>query len=137
MNILFLGGTGNISTESAALLRERGHEISILGRGRSAVPTGYHPVVADRKDPAAMRRALQNVQLDVVINFIGYDLADVQLDAELFTGKVRQYIFISSTTVYAKPPARLPITEEAPMGNRWWDYAQKKLACEQWLLDHH
>ena len=27
----------------------------------------------------------------------------------------------------------LPLTEDAPVGNPWWDYAQKKLACEQWL----
>ena len=46
---------------------------------------------------------------------------------------VRQYVFISSATVYSKPPPRLPITEDAPVGNAWWDYAQKKLACEQWL----
>jgi nucleoside-diphosphate-sugar epimerase len=27
----------------------------------------------------------------------------------------------------------LPFTEESPLGNAWWDYAQKKLACETWL----
>jgi nucleoside-diphosphate-sugar epimerase len=50
---------------------------------------------------------------------------------------VQQYVFISSATVYAKPPAELPITEAAPLGNRWWDYAQKKLACEEWLRTQH
>src|SRR5207249_719345 len=56
---------------------------------------------------------------------------------DLFHDVVRQYIFISSATVYAKPPARLPLTENAPLGNAWWDYAQKKLACEQWLRERH
>ena len=59
MKILFLGGTGNISTECAALLHQRGHEILVLSRGRNAVPPGYQAIVADRKDPAAMRAALQ------------------------------------------------------------------------------
>ena len=137
MRILFLGGTGNISAECAALLHERGHEILVLSRGRNAVPAGYRAIVADRKDAAAMRAALKGVQPEVVINFLGYDLPDVQVDYELFNGVVRQYVFISSAVVYAKPPPRLPLTEDAPVGNAWWDYAQKKLACEQWLRQRH
>ncbi len=135
--ILFLGGTGNISSDCAALLHERGHEIFVLGRGRAPVPKEYHGIYADRKDAAAMRAALQGIRPDVVINFVGYELPDVQTDIALFNGIVRQYIFISSATVYFKPPARLPIKEDAPLGNAWWDYAQKKLACEEWLLQQH
>ena len=134
MKILFIGGTGNISTDCAELLHERGHEILVLARGRTAVPPGYRPIVADRKDPAAMRAALKGVQPDVVLNFLGFDLPEVQLDYELFQGAVRQYVFISSAVVYAKPPRQLPLTEDAPLGNPLWDYAVKKLACEQWLL---
>jgi nucleoside-diphosphate-sugar epimerase len=134
MKLLFLGGTGNISSDCAALLHQRGHEILILSRGRAAVPPGYRAITADRNDPAAMRAALKGVQPEVVLNFLGYDLPEVQADYELFQDAVRQYIFISSTVVYAKPHNRLPLTEDAPTGNPWWDYAQKKLACEQWLL---
>jgi nucleoside-diphosphate-sugar epimerase len=133
MKILFIGGTGNISADCAALLHGRGHEIAVLTRGRSAVPAEYRKVVADRKDPASMRRAVAGVQPEVVLNFLGYELGEVQADVELFQGSIRQYIFISSATVYAKPPAKLPVTEDAPLGNAWWEYAQKKLACEDWL----
>jgi nucleoside-diphosphate-sugar epimerase len=137
MKILFLGGTGNISAECAALLHERGHEILVVTRGRSAVPPGYRAIQADRKDSAAMRAALKDVQPDAAINFLGYDLPDVQVDYELFNGFVRQYVFISTTAVYKKPPRKLPLTEEAPVGNPWWDYAQKKIACEEWLRQRH
>src|SRR5438132_13990856 len=102
MKLLFLGGSGNISSESAALLRQRGHEIYVLGRGRTAVPPAYHALVADRKDPNAMRLALKDVKPDIVLNFLGYELDDVQKDFELFSNSVEQYIFISSATVYAK-----------------------------------
>ena len=135
MQILFIGGTGNISADCAALLHERGHEILVLSRGRTAVPPGYRAIRADRKDPVALRSALTGLQPDVVLNFLGYELPEVQTDYELFQGAVRQYVFISSTVVYAKPPRQLPLTESAPLGNPWWDYAQKKLACEQWLLE--
>ena len=135
MKILFLGGTGNISTDCAALLHKRGHEILVLTRGKTAVPPGYRAVQADRKDATAMRAALQGLQPEVVVNFLGYDLSDVQVDFDLFNGVVRQYVFISSTVVYAKPPQRLPLTEDAPLGNPFWDYAEKKLACERWLQE--
>ncbi len=135
MKILLIGGTGNLSADCASLLHQRGHEILVVTRGRSTVPAEYRALRAERKDLAAMRAALQGVQPDVVINFLGYDLSDVQVDYELFHNAVRQYLFISSATVYARPPQRLPLTEEAPLGNAWWDYAQKKLACEQWLRE--
>jgi len=134
MKILLLGGTGNISGACADLLFEKGHEIQILSRGLTPVPGHFRPVRADRKDPAAMRAALRDARPDVVINFLGYDLPEVQLDFELFHTTAQQYIFISSATVYVKPPPRLPLTEDMPLGNPWWDYARKKQACEQWLL---
>ena len=137
MRILFIGGTGNISTECAELLRQRGHELLVLSRGRSAVPANYRAVQADRRDAAAMRTALAGQQVDVVLNFLGYEVADVQTDFELFRDRVQQYVFISSATVYVKPPAQLPITETCPLGNPFWDYAQKKVACEEWLDAQH
>jgi nucleoside-diphosphate-sugar epimerase len=134
MKALFIGGTGNISAACAALLHERGHEVLVVTRGRKPVPRSYRAIQADRRDLAGMRAALKGVQPDVVLNFVGYDLEDVGVDYALFGGVLQQYVFISSTTVYARPPRQLPLTEEAPLGNEYWDYAQKKLKCEEWLL---
>lgn len=137
MRVLFIGGTGNISFDCAQLLQQRGFGIQILSRGRTTIPPGMRAVVADRKDAVGMRSALQGSKPDVVINFLGYEVSDVALDFQLFSGIVRQYIFISSATVYLKPPPRLPITEDTPKGNPFWEYAQKKLACEEWLHQMH
>jgi nucleoside-diphosphate-sugar epimerase len=136
MKILFIGGTGNISAECAAHLFGLGHEILVVSRGRNTVPCEYQAIEADRTDLGAMRTGLSGVRPDVVLNFLGYTLADVQLDFELFRGIVQQYVFISSTTVYARPPQHLPLSEAAPLGNPFWDYAQKKLECERWLRRH-
>ncbi len=133
MTVLFIGGTGNISADCAALLHKRGHEILILSRGQNLVPPECRAIQADRKNPQAMRSALKGTTPDVVINFLGYEVSDVEADFTLFNRSVRQYIFISSATVYEKPPRKIPVTEDAPLENRWWDYAQKKIACEDWL----
>lgn len=135
VKILFIGGTGNISEACAELLLDRGNEILVLTRGLNPVPERYGVLRADRKDPKAMSDAIQDARPEVVINFLGYDVPEVELDFQLFRGVVRQYIFISSATVYVKPAPQLPITETTPLGNVWWDYARKKEACEKWLLE--
>lgn len=134
MKILFLGGTGNISAVCAAWLHEHGHDIAVVSRGGIPVPAFYQAITADRRDAGALHDRLKGVTPDVVLNFLGYELNDVQLDFGLFKDAVSQYIFISSTTVYARPPAQLPMTEQAPLGNAYWEYARKKLQCEQWLM---
>ncbi len=134
VKLLFIGGAGNISADCARLLHSQGHEIFVVGRGNSKVPPEYSAIRADRHDISAMRAGLQRLEPEVVLNFLGFDVPELKLDYELLRGKLKQYLFISSATVYAKPPPRLPITEDFPLGNPWWDYAQKKLACERWLL---
>ena len=132
VKILFIGGTGNISTDCAALLHQRGHSIAVVTRGKVTVPSFYHAVKADRRDSSA----LAGITADVVINFLGYERPDVETDYAVFAGKIRQYIFISTATVYAKPHQQLPLTEDGPKGNPFSEYAQKKWAVEQWLVAH-
>ena len=135
LRVLFIGGTGNISAECAALAAREGHEVAVLSRGCRNVPTLYRSFVADRKSAAAMRAALAGWTPEVVVNFLGFEEQDLKTDCEVFGRRIQQYVFISSATVYSKPPTRLPITEREPLGNPWWDYAAKKMACEQWLRE--
>ena len=135
MDILFIGGTGNISAACAQLLRQRGHRVALLTRGQTPVPPGYEAITADRTNPDAMAAALGTRCFDAVVNFIGFDVPDVRLDVELFQGRTRQYVFISTTVVYSKPPARLPVVETDPLGNEFSAYGRKKQACEDYLLE--
>lgn len=135
MDVLFIGGTGNISGDCAALLRRRGDRVALLTRGRLPVPPGYEAIRADHADPAALQAALAGRCFDAVVNFIGYDVPDVRLDAELLRGRTGQYVFISTTVVYRKPPTRLPVTETDALGNPFSDYGRRKLACEEYLLE--
>ena len=126
---------GNISTAVVDLLLARGHRVSVLTRGNQPAPAGVRLLVADRHDEAAMRRVIGSDWPDVVINFIGYTPEEVALDHALFAGHIRQYIFISTAMVYAVPRRLLPLTEDGPRGNPLSPYAQKKHACEDWLLE--
>jgi hypothetical protein len=59
----------------------------------------------------------------------GHLQPDVESDIALFRGRTLQYVFISSATVYEKPPQCPVITESTPLGNPFWQYARDKIAC--------
>ncbi len=137
MHILLIGGTGNISAACAERFIQAGHQLSIVTRGRSILPAGAAAVVCDRNDPRAMANASAGQNYDVIINFLGFNTAQLETDRTVFAGRTAQYIFISSCTVYKKPHEQLPLTEDSPLGNSFSEYAQKKAACEQLLQEWH
>lgn len=137
MHILLIGGTGNLSAETAANLFERGHTITTVTTGKKTVPPPYTSIIADRNDPAAFREKLSQIQPDVVIDFFAFTPDHVRLDYELFKGRISQYFFISSATVYEKPHRKFPITEKTPRSNPFWPYAQQKIACEEYCEAVH
>lgn len=135
--VLFIGGTGIISSACASRAIEAGIELSLLNRGLSSVrplPAGAELIRADVRDRAAVERALGQRSFDVVVDFVAFDPEHVRQDVELFRGRVGQYVFISSASAYAKPVARLPIVESTPLRNPYWDYSRAKIACEDLLV---
>jgi len=135
MKVLFIGGTGLISSACTQLAVERGVELFLLNRGsRPDVPPGAHQLVADIRDPEATARALAGQQFDAVVDWIAYTPDEIERAIALFRGRTRQYIFISSASAYQRPVGHYLITEDTPLANPFWDYSRNKLACEERLL---
>ena len=135
MKVLFLGGTGFISTAVSRLALARGIELYHLNRGRRGADLpGVQSIVADIHLPGQAQAALAGQQFDVVVDWIAYTPADIERDLALFAGRVKQFIFISSASAYQKPPSHPIITESAPLHNPFWDYSRNKIACELRLL---
>jgi len=135
LKILFIGGTGKISTAVSQQVLAQGHELYLLNRGRqSKNPPGSRSLTADVNDLKAARAALRNQEFDVVVDWIGFTPEHVERDLALFRGRTRQFIFISSASVYQKPPAHYLITEATPLYNPFSDYSSNKIACEERLM---
>ena len=135
--VLFIGGSGIISSACAALALERGLELTVLNRGESRtrpLPDGARVLRADVRDPAAVSAALGGEEFDVVVDFVAFTPDHVRADVERFAGRVGQYVFISSASAYQTPPARLPVTESTPLRNPAWQYSRDKIACEDVLV---
>ncbi len=134
MRVLFIGGTGNISTAVSHLAIANGIELYHLNRGQRKVEiAGVKSIRADIHDAAAAAKALEGMRWDCVANYIAYKVEDIEADLNLFRGKTQQYIFISSASAYQKPPTHPIITESTPLYNPVWEYSRNKIACEERL----
>lgn len=134
MKILFIGGTGNISTPVSQKLITEGHALYLLNRGQRATLPGAISLPADVKNPAAVQNVLAGHTFDAVVNWIAYKSEDIERDLALFAGRAAQYVFISSASVYEKPVRHPVITEATPLHNPFWPYSQDKIRCEQRLM---
>src|SRR6185295_6599426 len=127
MKVLFIGGTGIISTACTRLAVEHGIELFLLNRGNHPdLPAGATSLIADIRDPEASARALAGHRFDAVVNWVAYRPEDIERDLALFRDKTRQYIFISSASAYQKPVSHYWITEDTPLATPYWDYSRNK-----------
>lgn len=139
MKVLFIGGTGLISSACSELCIEKGIELWVLNRQKSfrALPKKAKVIKADISNVSQSASILVGKSFDVVVDWIAYEAQDVKRDFELFYNKTRQYIFISSASAYQKPVSRLPITESTILCNPYWQYSRDKIACEELLIDRY
>ncbi|ULC58557.1 NAD-dependent epimerase/dehydratase family protein [Flaviramulus sp. BrNp1-15] len=134
MKVLFIGGTGIISSASSELAVKRGIDLYHLNRGESFRKIeGVKTIIADIRDFEATKKALENHNFDAVVDWIAFEPEHIENDIKLFTGKTKQFVFISSASIYQTPPERLPVTEDTPLYNPVWEYSQNKIACEDLL----
>lgn len=136
MKVLFIGGTGTISSASSRLAIDKGIDLYHLNRGISSsrrLVEGVTTLKADIHKPVECIEALGNHHFDVVVNWIVFEPEQIKRDIELFSSRCDQYIFISSASAYETPPSRVPVTEETPLYNPFWKYSRNKIACEELL----
>jgi len=138
-SVLYVGGTGTISASCVRLSVESGMRVTVLNRGKNLVgrelPDDVTWRSGDVTDSSSLEAAIGDDQYDSVINFLSYDADDAQRFVDLFTGRTRQYVHISSASVYGKPVLQAPIVESSATHNRFLGYARAKLRAEHVLED--
>ena len=136
MKVLFIGGTGKISSACTPLAVERGHEMYLLNRGQTdrVVPAGVKVLKGDIRELQSAQAALAGHEFDVVVDWIAFNTEHIETDLKLFRGRTNQYIFISSASAYQSPPVNLPVTESTPLDNPYWQYSRDKIDCEERLM---
>jgi nucleoside-diphosphate-sugar epimerase len=137
LRVLFIGGSGIISSACSRVAVDSGIDLFVLNRGRSAVrplPPGVNMLRADIREPDSVRAEISDLAFDAVVDWVAFTPGHVRTDIELFRGRTAQYVFISSASAYQTPPARVPVTESTPLRNPYWQYSRDKIACEDLLV---
>ncbi len=135
MKILITGGAGYIGSVTTRLLAEAGYEVVVfdnLSTGhRSAVLPPARLVQGDLADEGAIARVMEEERPDCVMHFaariaVGESVAKpdlyfannvgagINLLNAVWRFRVQRFVFSSTAAVYGTP-ARVPVTEEAPL----------------------
>jgi nucleoside-diphosphate-sugar epimerase len=137
MRVLFIGGTGIISSACSELALAQGIELFLLNRGQTSkrpVPEGANVLIGDIREPQTVADAIGDLTFDAVVDWVAFTSEHVETDLALFAKRTAQYVFISSASAYHKPIRTLPITESTPLHNPFWQYSRDKIACEDRLM---
>ncbi len=139
MKVLFIGGTGTISTAVSQLAVDSGIDLYLFNRGINSefIPNGASVITCDINDFEKAKSLLDEHNFDVVVDWIAFSPSDIERDINLFKGKTKQFIFISSASVYQKPLEHYLITESTPILNPFWEYARNKISSENRLRDEY
>lgn len=139
MKALLIGGTGIISMAITELLVKQNWEVYLLNRGNrtNELPQGVHVIEADINNETDIAAKIKDMQFDCVGEFIGFVPSQLERDVRLFSGKTRQYLYISSASAYHKPLSDYVINEGTALANPYWEYSRNKIACEEYLMKEY
>ena len=128
MKVLFIGGTGVISSAVSKLAVKKKIDLWVLNRGQhnDTLPKKVKVLVGDMNDKKQIKQLLEGHQFDSIVQWISFTEEDVKRDVEVFKGHTKQFVFISSASAYIKPIPKLPVTEDVPLGNKYWEYSENK-----------
>ena len=143
-SLLILGGTGFVGPAVVEAARARGFSVTLFNRGKTR-PELFPDIekLRGNRDPNKDEglKALEGRSWDAVIDTSGYVPRIVRASAELLSKNVKQYIFISSISVY-KDNSKPNMDETAElgtiadptvetMGKEFENYGPLKALCEQ------
>lgn len=138
MKLLFIGGTGLISSACSELALARGHQLFLLNRSASRkypLPEGAIVLQGDiHADETQLARVLPDGRFGAVVDWMAFNASDIERDLRLFRGLTDQFVFISSASAYQKPPQNHLVSEATPLENPFWQYSRDKIACEERLM---
>lgn len=137
MRLLVIGGTRFLGRAIATEAMARGHRLTLFHRGKSNpgfLPEAEH-LIGDREHDLHL---LENREWDAVIDTCGFFPRVVGLSAQGLQERVRQYVFISSISVYSD--LSQPVDEGSEVGTladpsveeiTGVTYGPLKAACEE------
>lgn len=134
MKILVIGGSGILSSAVVDCCLDKGYEVTMMNRGSNTAYTNpkAHLIICDARNAEQVHEKTSGMHFDVVVDFIVYNLEQLEMSLSLFGNIANQYVFISSAQVYNTNLNKvLEETDETPQP--LWSYSVNKDKCEKYL----
>ena len=135
--ILVMGGNQFVGKEVAKKLLEKNYKVYVLNRGIRKNLDNVIFLKADRKNITEMENIFKNIELDVIIDISAYTEEQVEILQRVMKNKFKQYILISSASIYNNIKCT-PVNEENQTGENliWGDYAKNKYLAEKITIEN-
>ena len=135
--ILIMGGNQFVGKEIVKKFLEKDYTIYILNRGTRKNIEEVIFFKVDRDNFIEMENILKNIDVDIIIDVSAYTEEQVNILHKVMKNKFKQYILISSASVYNNIEST-PANEESQTGENliWGDYAKNKYLAEKKTIEN-
>lgn len=136
MKILLLGGNQFLGRAISQKLIDLNYDLYLLNRGNRENPMGAKFIKSDRDNYYELDVALKDLSVDIIIDISGYTPLQIENIYKIMKNKFKQYIYISSASIYNNIQS-FPIKETETTGQNpiWGEYAKNKFLSEQKILE--
>ena len=134
---LIVGGNQFVGKEIAKKFLEKNYIVYVLNRGTRKNIEGVFFLKADRNNYVEMENILKNIEVDIIIDVSAYTEEQVNILHKVMKNGFKQYILISSASVYNNIECT-PVNEGCQTGENliWGDYAKNKYLAEQKTIEN-
>ena len=134
LDVLILGGTGIIGRDLCRESVVAGNRVTLVSRGHIKMPgsadLGVTVMTGDLYRDASLIAALRSKNFDVVVDLLSFNSDQLEKTLGIFAGRCKQYIFVSSATVYAPSQGGIGIPEAHDFTLDTWSYPINKIRAE-------
>ena len=135
--ILIMGGNQFVGKEMVKNFLEKDYIVYVLNRGTRKNIEGVFFLKADRNNYIETENILKNIEVDIIVDVSAYTEEQVDILQKVMKDRFKQYILISSASVYNSIESA-PVNEESETGENliWGDYAKNKYLAEQKTIEN-
>ena len=135
--ILIMGGNQFVGKEIVKKFLEKNNTVYVLNRGTRKNIEGVFFLKADRNNYIETENILKNIEVDIIVDVSAYTEEQVDILQKVMKDRFKQYILISSASVYNSIESA-PVNEESETGENliWGDYAKNKYLAEQKTIEN-
>jgi len=135
--ILIVGGNQFVGKEIAKKFLEKDYIVYVLNRGIKKNITEAVFLKADRDNYVEMENVLEGIEVDIIIDVSAYIEKQVDILHKIMKKRFKQYILISSASVYNNMRS-MPLNEGCQVGENliWGDYAKNKYLAERRTIEN-